>query len=167
MNRAYEANHVVGLVKDGLGAVDGLGILGDVPLPAQIKTSLILAVAVGLAGLTKKLLDLPATAIDNIVKAMKVKGEAPIEPYEGHVFDPCCDSAGTFVRSERFIEAHGGQRTNISIFGQESNPTTSRLARINLAARRIEADVGSRLHLAPGSWGLSQDATMGESPRWR
>ena len=51
-----------------------------------------------------------------------------LEPYEGRVYDPCCGSAGMFVQSERFVEAHGGQKTDISIFGQESNPTTWRLA---------------------------------------
>ena len=65
-----------------------------------------------------------------------------LEPYEGRVYDPCCGSAGMFVQSERFVEAHGGQKTNISIFGQESNPTTWRLAHMNLAIRSIEANLG-------------------------
>lgn len=65
-----------------------------------------------------------------------------LEPYEGRVFDPCCGSAGMFVQSERFVEAHGGQKTNISIFGQESNPTTWRLAHMNLAIHGIEANLG-------------------------
>ena len=65
-----------------------------------------------------------------------------LEPYEGRVYDPCCGSAGMFVQSERFVEAHGGQKTNISIFGQESNPTTWRLAHMNLAIRGIEANLG-------------------------
>lgn len=65
-----------------------------------------------------------------------------LEPYEGRVYDPCCGSAGMFVQSERFVEAHGGQQTNISIFGQESNPTTWRLAHMNLAIRGIEANLG-------------------------
>lgn len=67
-----------------------------------------------------------------------------IEPYEGRVYDPCCGSAGMFVQSERFVEAHGGKRTDISIFGQESNPTTWRLAHMNLAIRGIEANLGSQ-----------------------
>ena len=67
-----------------------------------------------------------------------------IEPYEGRVYDPCCGSAGMFVQSERFVEAHGGQKTDISIFGQESNPTTWRLAHMNLAIRGIEANLGSQ-----------------------
>ena len=67
-----------------------------------------------------------------------------LEPYEGRVYDPCCGSAGIFVQSERFVEAHGGQKTDISIFGQESNPTTWRLAHMNLAIRGIEANLGSQ-----------------------
>lgn len=65
-----------------------------------------------------------------------------LEPYEGRVYDPCCGSAGMFVQSERFVEAHGGRKTDISIFGQESNPTTWRLAHMNLALRGIEANLG-------------------------
>ncbi|MEA2164996.1 MAG: type restriction enzyme protein [Thermoanaerobaculia bacterium] len=67
-----------------------------------------------------------------------------LEPYEGRVYDPCCGSAGMFVQSERFVEAHGGQKTDISIFGQESNPTTWRLAHMNLAIHGIEANLGSQ-----------------------
>jgi type I restriction enzyme M protein len=67
-----------------------------------------------------------------------------IEPYEGRVFDPCCGSGGMFVQSERFVEAHGGSRRDISIFGQESNPTTWRLAHMNLAIRGIEANLGEQ-----------------------
>ncbi len=65
-----------------------------------------------------------------------------IEPYKGRVYDPCCGSAGMFVQSEEFIEAHGGRATDISVFGQESNPTTWRLAQMNLAIRGIEANLG-------------------------
>jgi type I restriction enzyme M protein len=67
-----------------------------------------------------------------------------LQPYEGRVYDPCCGSAGMFVQSERFVEAHGGLKTDISIFGQESNPTTWRLAHMNLAIRGIEANLGSQ-----------------------
>lgn len=67
-----------------------------------------------------------------------------IEPYEGRVYDPCCGSGGMFVQSLNFIQAHGGQRTNIRVYGQESNPTTLRLARMNLAIRGIEADLGTK-----------------------
>ena len=66
-----------------------------------------------------------------------------LQPYEGRVYDPCCGSAGMFVQSERFVEAHGGRKTDISIFGQESNPTTWRLAHMNLAIRGMEANLGS------------------------
>ncbi len=67
-----------------------------------------------------------------------------LEPYNGRVYDPCCGSGGMFVQSERFVEAHGGNTTDISIFGQESNPTTWRLAHMNLAIRSIEANLGSQ-----------------------
>ena len=65
-----------------------------------------------------------------------------IEPYKGRVFDPCCGSGGMFVQSEKFVEAHGGRRADLSIFGQESNPTTWRLCQMNLAIRGIEANLG-------------------------
>jgi len=67
-----------------------------------------------------------------------------LEPYSGRVYDPCCGSGGMFVQSERFVEAHGGERTDISVFGQESNPTTWRLAHMNLAIRGIEANLGTQ-----------------------
>ncbi|MEW6774928.1 MAG: class I SAM-dependent DNA methyltransferase [Bdellovibrionota bacterium] len=65
-----------------------------------------------------------------------------IEPYKGRVYDPCCGSGGMFVQSEKFIEAHGGRTNDISIYGQESNPTTWKLAKMNLAIRGIEAHLG-------------------------
>ncbi len=65
-----------------------------------------------------------------------------IEPYQGRVYDPCCGSSGMFVQSEKFIKAHGGRLSDLSIFGQESNPTTWRLAKMNLAIRGIEANLG-------------------------
>lgn len=67
-----------------------------------------------------------------------------IEPYEGRVYDPCCGSGGMFVQSEKFVEAHGGQKRDISIYGQESNPNTWRLAHMNLAIRGIEANLGDQ-----------------------
>ncbi|MFM8320321.1 MAG: N-6 DNA methylase, partial [Chloroflexota bacterium] len=67
---------------------------------------------------------------------------AMLEPYQGRVYDPCCGSGGMFVQSESFVLAHGGRIGDISIYGQESNPTTWRLANMNLAIRRIEADLG-------------------------
>ncbi len=65
-----------------------------------------------------------------------------LAPYKGRVYDPCCGSGGMFVQSERFIEEHGGKLGDISIYGQESNPTTWRLAKMNLAIRGIEANLG-------------------------
>ncbi len=65
-----------------------------------------------------------------------------IEPYKGRVYDPCCGSSGMFVQSEEFIREHGGRIGDISIYGQESNNTTWRLAKMNLALRNIEADLG-------------------------
>jgi len=65
-----------------------------------------------------------------------------IEPYKGRVYDPCCGSGGMFVQSERFVEEHGGRLSDIAIYGQESNPTTWRLAKMNLAIRGIDANLG-------------------------
>ena len=65
-----------------------------------------------------------------------------LAPYKGRVFDPCCGSGGMFVQSEKFVEAHGGRIGDISIYGQESNPTTWRLAKMNLAIRGVDANVG-------------------------
>jgi type I restriction enzyme M protein len=67
-----------------------------------------------------------------------------IEPYSGRVFDPCFGSGGMFVQSEKFAEAHGGGRDDISIYGEESNPQTWRLGKMNLAIRGISANLGSR-----------------------
>ena len=67
-----------------------------------------------------------------------------LEPYAGRIYDPACGSGGMFVQSEKFVEAHGGQRTDVSIFGQESNPTTWRLAHMNLAIHGIEAKLGEQ-----------------------
>ncbi len=64
-----------------------------------------------------------------------------IEPYRGRVYDPCCGSSGMFVQSESFIRAHGGRLGDISIYGQESNYTTWRLARMNLAIRGVEGQI--------------------------
>jgi type I restriction enzyme M protein len=64
-----------------------------------------------------------------------------LAPYKGRVYDPCCGSGGMFVQSERFIEAHAGRIGDISIYGQESNYTTWRLAKMNLAIRGIDAQI--------------------------
>ena len=64
-----------------------------------------------------------------------------LEPYKGRVYDPCCGSGGMFVQSEKFVESHGGRIGDIAIYGQESNYTTWRLAKMNLAVRGIDADI--------------------------
>jgi type I restriction enzyme M protein len=65
-----------------------------------------------------------------------------LAPYRGRVLDPCCGSGGMFVQSEKFVEAHGGRVGDISVYGQESNPTTWRLAKMNLAIRGIDNNLG-------------------------
>jgi len=65
-----------------------------------------------------------------------------LAPYKGRVYDPCCGSGGMFVQSERFIESHAGRIGDISIYGQESNYTTWRIAKMNLAIRGIDAQIG-------------------------
>lgn len=65
-----------------------------------------------------------------------------LAPYKGRVFDPCCGSGGMFVQSEKFVEAHGGKIGDLSVYGQESNPNTFKLAKMNLAIRGIEGDLG-------------------------
>ena len=67
---------------------------------------------------------------------------AVLAPHHGKVYDPCCGSGGMFVQSEKFIEAHGGRIGDVSIYGQESNPTTWRLAAMNLAIRGIDFNLG-------------------------
>lgn len=71
-----------------------------------------------------------------------------LQPFSGRVYDPACGSGGMFVQADKFIKAHGGVRNDISVFGQEMNPTTWRLAKMNLALRGIDANLG-------GQWGDS------------
>jgi type I restriction enzyme M protein len=65
-----------------------------------------------------------------------------LAPYKGRVYDPCCGSGGMFVQSEKFVEAHGGKLGDIAVYGQESNHTTWRLAKMNLAIRGIDGNLG-------------------------
>ena len=65
-----------------------------------------------------------------------------LRPFGGRVYDPCCGSGGMFVQSAKFIENHSGNINNISIYGQDSNPTTWKMAQMNLAIRGIEPDLG-------------------------
>ena len=76
----------------------------------------------------------PSSVVRTLVEAMR--------PYEGRVYDPCCGSGGMFVQSAKFIEAHQGNLQNISVYGQESNPTTWKMCTMNLAIRGIEANLG-------------------------
>lgn len=66
-----------------------------------------------------------------------------LKPFKGRVYDPCCGSGGMFVQSARFVENHSGNISNISIYGQDSNPTTWKMAQMNLAIRGIEPDLGA------------------------
>jgi Type I restriction-modification system methyltransferase subunit len=77
----------------------------------------------------------PACVVKTLVEVLK--------PFKGRVYDPCCGSGGMFVQSAKFIENHSGNINNISVYGQDSNPTTWKLAMMNLAIRGIEADLGS------------------------
>jgi len=76
----------------------------------------------------------PASIVQTLV--------AVLAPHHGQVYDPCCGSGGMFVQSEKFIESHGGKLGDVSIYGQESNPTTWRLAAMNLALRGIDFNLG-------------------------
>ena len=67
---------------------------------------------------------------------------AVLQPYHGRVYDPCCGSGGMFVQSARFVESHAGNINDISVYGQDSNPTTWKMAQMNLAIRGIDADLG-------------------------
>jgi type I restriction enzyme M protein len=108
-----------------------------------------------------------------------------LEPYEGRVYDPACGSGGMFVESAKFVQAHGGNTNTISVYGQEFTDTTWRLAKMNLALRGIEADLGERsadsftqdLHpdlradfiLANPPFNVSNwwDAKLADDPRWK
>lgn len=76
----------------------------------------------------------PASIVQTLV--------AVLAPHQGQVYDPCCGSGGMFVQSEKFITSHGGKLGDVSIYGQESNPTTWRLAAMNLAIRGIDFNFG-------------------------
>lgn len=66
-----------------------------------------------------------------------------LQPYEGRVYDPACGSGGMFVQADKFVRAHGGTHNDLSVYGQESVATTWRLAKMNLALRGIEANLGA------------------------
>ncbi|MCJ7484046.1 MAG: type I restriction-modification system subunit M [Thermodesulfovibrionales bacterium] len=88
-----------------------------------------------------------------------------LSPYKGRVYDPCCGSGGMFVSSEKFIESHSGKLGDISIYGQESNYTTWRLAKMNLAIRGIDAQIaqGDTFH-KDGHADLKADFVLANPP---
>jgi type I restriction enzyme M protein len=88
-----------------------------------------------------------------------------IAPYKGRVYDPCCGSGGMFVSSEKFIEAHSGRIGDIAIYGQESNYTTWRLSKMNLAIRGIDAQIahGDSFH-SDGHPDLKADFVLANPP---
>lgn len=108
-----------------------------------------------------------------------------LEPYKGRVYDPAAGSGGMFVESAEFVKAHGGKRTDISVYGQEFTDTTWKLAKMNLALRGIEADFGPKsadtftedLHpdlradyiIANPPFNVSDwwDPKLADDPRWK
>ena len=108
-----------------------------------------------------------------------------LEPYHGRVYDPACGSGGMFVQSAEFVKAHGGKRADISVYGQEYTDTTWKLAKMNLALRGIEADLGDHsddsfahdLHpdlradfvIANPPFNVSNwwDGKLADDPRWK
>ncbi|RNM13011.1 type I restriction-modification system subunit M [Nocardioides pocheonensis] len=108
-----------------------------------------------------------------------------LEPYHGRVYDPACGSGGMFVQSAEFVTAHGGKRNDISVYGQEFTSTTWKLAKMNLALRGIDADLGDKsadsftqdLHpdlradfvLANPPFNVSDwwNAKLADDPRWK
>ena len=108
-----------------------------------------------------------------------------LQPFKGRVYDPCCGSGGMFVQSADFVRHHSGSIRSISIYGQDANPTTRKMALMNLAIRGIDADLGaynadtfhSDLHktlkadfiLANPPFNLSDwnDGSLNDDPRWK
>jgi len=108
-----------------------------------------------------------------------------LQPFKGRVYDPCCGSAGMFVQSADFVRSHAGNINNLAVYGQDANPTTRKMALMNLAIRGIEADLGSYnadtfyndLHptlkadfiLANPPFNLSDwnDGSLNDDPRWK
>ena len=108
-----------------------------------------------------------------------------LQPFNGRVYDPCCGSGGMFVQSTDFVKSHAGNIGNLSVYGQDANPTTRKMALMNLAIRGIEADLGAYnadtfhndLHktlkadfiLANPPFNLSDwnDGSLNDDPRWK
>ncbi len=108
-----------------------------------------------------------------------------LQPFQGRVYDPCCGSGGMFVQSTNFVKNHAGNIGNLSVYGQDDNPTTRKMALMNLAIRGIEADLGGNnadtfrndLHktlkadfiLANPPFNLKEwnDGSLNDDPRWK
>ena len=102
-----------------------------------------------------------------------------LQPFKGRVYDPCCGSGGMFVQSAKFVSNHSGNIGNLSIYGQDANPTTRKMALMNLAIRGIEADLGkfNALHptlkadyiMANPPFNLSDwnDGSLNDDVRWK
>jgi len=108
-----------------------------------------------------------------------------LQPFKGRVYDPCCGSGGMFVQSADFVSHHSGNINNLSVFGQDANPTTRKMALMNLAIHGIEADLGPHnadtfhqdLHphlkadfiMANPPFNLSDwnDGSLNDDPRWK
>ncbi len=108
-----------------------------------------------------------------------------LQPFKGRVYDPCCGSGGMFVQSTEFVKNHSGNIGNLSVYGQDANPTTRKMALMNLAIRGIEADIGgynadtfhNDLHptlkadfiMANPPFNLSDwnDGSLNDDPRWK
>ena len=119
----------------------------------------------------------PSCVVRTLVEVLK--------PFHGRVYDPCCGSGGMFVQSADFVRHHAGKIDDLSIYGQDSNPTTRKLALMNLAIRGIEADLGAYnadsfhndLHpqlkadfiMANPPFNLSDwnDGSLNDDPRWK
>ncbi len=119
----------------------------------------------------------PACVVRTLVEVLR--------PFKGRVYDPCCGSGGMFVQSADFVGHHAGNINNLSIFGQDANPTTRKMALMNLAIRGIEADLGTYnadtfhndLHptlkadfiMANPPFNLSDwnDGSLDDDPRWK
>ena len=93
-----------------------------------------------LEGTIDSLLGEASTALCKLVEMMV----DILEPYKGRVYDPCCGSGGMFVQCSKFVKEHQGNIDSISIFGQESNPGTWKMAKMNLAIRGLEGNLGEK-----------------------
>lgn len=119
----------------------------------------------------------PSCVVRTLVEVM--------QPFKGRVYDPCCGSGGMFVQSSDFVKNHAGKIGDLSVYGQDANPTTRKMALMNLAIRGIEADLGgynadtfhNDLHptlkanfiLANPPFNLSDwnDGSLNDDPRWK